>query len=477
MKKAVLVSLAAVAAALTVSSCADTLSDLELTVPSTSEIVLYSGQSQTCSFDVANSGGYLLKGTAVPSNPLYRAEVAINSQMDGGTVTVFAPEYIFKDEDFTVDVTVEDGINGRRKATTLQVKAKALENIQPFDTPANAFIAKPGSLVKIPAQRGANGGVLSFDAADLLWQDAQGLVKAVVLDPSDASSIYVELNADATGNAVVCAKASGQIVWSWHLWVTDYDPAASTMDWKDADGVTYSFMDRDLGAMTSVPGTDAAHGNFYNWGRKDPFPGAKFDAAEYKPAYNLAGEVVEFPKVDNEAVSNIEGSIANPLNRYLGVNAGGWSWITNNFSQIDKDAVKDLWGGVSGQKSMYDPCPAGWKVPSFAAAAFVSDAAVTKTKVYKEGAAAANNAMVGANFTVGGKDFFFPSMGESSWNGNLVNYVGGTWPCGKHWTNTADTFASSSYFRGGHYGHNTPSSAGRANINFGYYLAVRCVKE
>ena len=317
MKKAVLVSLAAVAAALTVSSCADTLSDLELTVPSTSEIVLYSGQSQTCSFDVANSGGYLLKGTAVPSNPLYRAEVAINSQMDGGTVTVYAPEYIFKDEDFTVDVTVEDGINGRRKATTLQVKAKALENIQPFDTPANAFIAKPGSLVKIPAQRGANGGVLSFDAADLLWQDAQGLVKAVVLDPSDASSIYVELNADATGNAVVCAKSSGQIVWSWHLWVTDYDPAASTMDWKDADGVTYSFMDRDLGAMTSVPGTDAAHGNFYNWGRKDPFPGAKFDAAEYKPAYNLAGEVVEFPKVDNEAVSNIEGSIANPLNRYL----------------------------------------------------------------------------------------------------------------------------------------------------------------
>ena len=477
MKKSVFLSLAACVAALTLSSCADYLSDLELTVPEKADITLYSGQTQTYDFNIAKAGGVILMASAVSSNPNYTAEVTLKNDMTGGTVTVYAPEYIFKDEDFTVNLKVEDGGNDRRKEAVLNVSAKALDNILPFDAPSNSFIVKPGMMAKIPAAKGAAGTAVSFDAASLLWQDVKGLVKAVILDPADASSIYVSLNEGVSGNAVVCAKASGKTVWSWHLWVTDFDPAAGAMTWTDADGAAHVFMDRDLGALTNVPGTAAAHGNFYNWGRKDPFPGAKFDEAVYKEAYDIDGNVVEFPLQEAESVNNIETAIENPVYRFKGVNAGGWSWITNSFNDVDKEAVKDLWGGVSGKKTQYDPCPAGWRIPTYAEGGIASDAAVTKTKVYKDGAEAANNAMVGSLFTVGGKDFFFPSMGESSWNGNLVNYVGSTWPCGKHWTCTPDTYASSSYFRAGHFGQNTPSSAGRANINLGYYMAVRCVKE
>ena len=41
------------------------------------------------------------------------------------------------------------------------------------------------------------------------------------------------------------------------------------------------------------------------------------------------------------------------------VNGGGVnSWFTSDYNNYT-----DLWGGVSKQKSAYDPCPAGYKVP------------------------------------------------------------------------------------------------------------------
>ncbi len=70
----------------------------------------------------------------------------------------------------------------------------------------------------------------------------------------------------AEGNAIVGIRKKSEgskpveqrdYLWSWHLWITNYNPAE----------LGQSTMDRNIGAMTT---TDP--GFYYQWDRKDPFP-------------------------------------------------------------------------------------------------------------------------------------------------------------------------------------------------------------
>ena len=64
-----------------------------------------------------------------------------------------------------------------------------------------------------------NNGV-TVDAAELLWQDAEGLITEVGID-GDYLTLTVGKDAETQeGNAVIAAKAGNAIVWSWHIWVT-----------------------------------------------------------------------------------------------------------------------------------------------------------------------------------------------------------------------------------------------------------------
>lgn len=62
----------------------------------------------------------------------------------------------------------------------------------------------------------------------LLWQDLPGLITNVGLIPgqqAEEGSIAVS-TADKVGNAVIGIRIGGAIRWSWHVWVTRYDPDA-----------------------------------------------------------------------------------------------------------------------------------------------------------------------------------------------------------------------------------------------------------
>jgi hypothetical protein len=83
------------------------------------------------------------------------------------------------------------------------------------------------------------------------------------------------------GNAVVQIKnGSNEVLWSWHIWVTGYDPNSGGTTYSRSNGTkTYVFMDRNLGATAAATSTatdqaSAVSGLLYQWGRKDPFPGA-----------------------------------------------------------------------------------------------------------------------------------------------------------------------------------------------------------
>ncbi len=136
------------------------------------------------------------------------------------------------------------------------------------------------------------------------------------------------------GNALIAVRdVDGNILWSWHIWVVDFDPVKTGQTYYSGN----MLMDRNLGALTTIPssGDYAAYGLFYQWGRKDPFTIP--DHGTTAPADAITGVY--------EDLSSIEPTISTPT-------------VVYDQSFWGDDAT--LWGPV---KTIYDPCPPGWRVP------------------------------------------------------------------------------------------------------------------
>lgn len=153
---------------------------------------------------------------------------------------------------------------------------------------------------------------------------------------------FVSFYARNDGNAVVAVlDEDDNILWSWHLWVCEgYDPEATAQAYNSNAG---TLMDRDLGAMCSTPGDDRALGLMYQWGRKDPFPGAMSMVSQTGPD----------PVQSSSRTGTIEYAVAHPATFIK--NYSDWLYKEN-------DAPSDgtRWDDKGG---MYDPCPCGWRVP------------------------------------------------------------------------------------------------------------------
>ena len=153
------------------------------------------------------------------------------------------------------------------------------------------------------------------------------------------------------GNAVIAAKdANGTILWSWHIWLTDqpqgqeYFNNAGTM------------MDRNLGATSAAtPGDVGALGLLYQWGRKDPFLGSTSISAS-----RIARSTITWPSVveSNSSTGTIAYATANPTT-FITYNDSNNDWYYTGDSSTDNTR----WTTSERNKSIYDPCPAGWRVP------------------------------------------------------------------------------------------------------------------
>ena len=152
------------------------------------------------------------------------------------------------------------------------------------------------------------------------------------------------------GNAVIAAKdASGNILWSWHIWFTD-DP--NEQIYKNDAGI---MMDRNLGATSATPGDAGALGLLYQWGRKDPFLGSSSISGNA-----VAKSTITWPSVvsSDSNCGTIEYTIAHPTTFI--VNDGyKKDWYYTGSSSDDNT----LWTTSESTKSLYDPCPSGWRVP------------------------------------------------------------------------------------------------------------------
>jgi hypothetical protein len=101
-------------------------------------------------------------------------------------------------------------------------------------------------------------------------------------------------------------------------------------------------MDRNLGAISATPGNVGTLGLIYQPGRKDPFMGASSISSN-----NLALSTGEWKIESAQYTGSLEltrlNAEHNPMTYYT----------TNIYS----------FGGWKREKTMYDPCPAGWRVP------------------------------------------------------------------------------------------------------------------
>ena len=459
------------------SSCKKSLASLSLTSSVTeTEFTILGGEILEIDFKVNNTEGNPIKVAVSSDNKNYPATVEMDETVASqGTVKVAAPKYIYHEATINVTLTISDPATSRELVQPYVVNARLADNFVAVTEPANCFIVAPGSIVKFPANYGSTSDKVTFETASLVWQDAVGLVENIDVEPAD-NYVYAALKEGISGNAVIAVKnAEGSVVWSYNLWVADYNPDSRTMSYKASDELTYVFMDRYIGATSVVPGTDASHGNFYQWGRKDAFAGSTVSGT-LKPMYDIEGKKITRTIEACAEENNIPNGIANPLTHYSGVNGGNYGWLTTVKATFASD-MTDLWGGDSGKKTMYDPCPAGWMVPPVEAWGFYATATsgFVAEKVYVEGVESpANKDMLGRNWSPDGVEkFYFPAMGEVQHGGTFASGAGTSWPCNKVWTCSTDP----ANYRVWATNVSPSSASAKGGLGTGYELPVRCIKE
>lgn len=259
------------------------------------------------------------------------------------------------------------------------------KNISALSDP-NSYILIPGQSINIPVRKAyavwykyfqeCKGSRLSgIVSAEVYWEDQENLISNTlnsdynlpVTGMSEDAQIVVEAkDVNKKGNAVITVRigpegnANDSIRWSWHIWVTD-DPTTTTFSYdNNGDGIDdFTFMDRNLGAVsTSADDGIMAIGLLYQWGRKDPFPSSAAIATVREPT--LYGRKTGVTKLLVSENYNLKTTVVNPLNFFYGNNNSEQDWYSN--SNIHND---ELWNNFDNEKSPFDPCPKGWRLPIY----------------------------------------------------------------------------------------------------------------
>ncbi len=213
------------------------------------------------------------------------------------------------------------------------------------------------------------------------------------------------------GNVIVgvghTKDATRSISWSWHLWITDYDPS-SALQLGEGEWGTYPvingsvhrykgtfwnnntsayIMDRNLGSFSpEVYPIDNFGLLYYQYGRKDPF----FQKGLYKypEGATLKYAVVDYSDA-NATGNGMAYSVNNPLSFIKGGAESGttYTWLkSGNQYAPDTFNASILWNDPyadADSKSIFDPCPPGYRVPpnniwsDFLAQGSVGDESIT----------------------------------------------------------------------------------------------------
>ena len=232
--------------------------------------------------------------------------------------------------------------------------------------------------------------------AVLVWQDVQNLVTPSSIKLSaDRHSLVFEVSKETIkqGNAIVAVRdADKKIMWSWHIWVTDYRLGDDIKTVTDHDGYKYKMMPRNVGwcdgGTKEYPGRSvmvkiiqaesgiartvtinqlsfsarvSGRNTYYQFGRKDPMlpgddktNGVLLDRKYYSEDYTFTP--------NGSKGASIGTSIQNPHVLYDDDGAfTPYDWCINRYvNRWNMDGSSSS----SIVKTVYDPSPVGYCLPA-----------------------------------------------------------------------------------------------------------------
>lgn len=232
--------------------------------------------------------------------------------------------------------------------------------------------------------------------ASVIWSDFELTAENFRFTKSSGKTYQdyfeVEIPSGVEGNVVIGVNRPGDaILWSWHLWITNYDPYSYKLQpiegkyiyrvnggnmhrydgesWISGEYKDQFMMDRDIGALSDRYNSDTKGHICFQFGRKDALPGSNY----YLGGTDLKTGSLNFQYRDLTGSipmgDNLKYSIANPLTVIAQPKAAeGWwdnSWIIN--AKYDKNGC--IWFDPITQtgKSIFDPSPIGFCVPLLSA--------------------------------------------------------------------------------------------------------------
>ena len=235
----------------------------------------------------------------------------------------------------------------------------------------------------------SNSGANAPDNAKVVWADESGLVTNLGLTGSGTNA-FVQFEVPAAtiknGNAVIAVTRGGTVVWSWHLWFT-HDDALNTVTCTNFQNHEYKFTQENLGmkytawsgtsytsprsikvkvrqtkgqispatrteavlTITQNPGSAwQGYNTFYQFGRKDAFPGtntlAEGSLSEMQHGGYSLQNTIQYPDM------------------FYGWNSGYEDVYFKNIWSADNTSAD--YNDNPVVKTVYDPCPAGFHMPA-----------------------------------------------------------------------------------------------------------------
>ena len=241
------------------------------------------------------------------------------------------------------------------------------------------------------------------DNATLVWQDSRNLVTNVKLLDNKNMTFEVSQENIAQGNAVIAVRNSNdEILWSWHIWVTDYVPGkeadkdapmkdkvvtnnqnneytfmavylgycGNTGEYYEGRSVKVQFEQEETGETQTIEFTQTQHFDsddtwnvpYYQWGRKEPM----------LPAQGHNQIPINKKWYDATGTSSTSWANSN-VNNVKEIKKAIPSWIKNPGKMIGVSVsssvylYRNLWNASpddnSVVKTVYDPSPVGYHIP------------------------------------------------------------------------------------------------------------------
>ena len=274
---------------------------------------------------------------------------------------------------------------------------------------------------------GVNAGMgLTATSAELLWQDRSGLITSVSVNGD-----YLEFTVGSFGggNALIAVKNGSTILWSWHIWATTETltnlTSINTGSHTNLSGASapYRVAPVNLGWVPTGDSGKQGYCPYYQWGRKDPFiPASAYNSTTNHTVYNISGATVTGLTYQASTTAKIADNIKNPTYHYY--NSSTYGPVTTTYYNM-WDAQNTTTNNVTTatKKTIYDPCPPGFCVPTGNLYYFMGNTSSRSDANWTTNQGKTWSATTYSSYTTG-NDLFFPAAGYRNFSSGSLSFMG-----------------------------------------------------